>query len=60
MSDRCRMKMVPDDELALKIIIWGCENELEKIRENAGPYTLKWLDEKLEIHEWAEDDEEQI
>ena len=56
MTDKCRVKIIPDDKLAIKIIVWGCEKELEKIREKAGDFTNKWLDEKIEYHDWSEDE----
>ena len=58
MTARCKMKIVPDDKLGFKLIVKGCEKELEEIREKAGDFTNKWLDEKIEYHEWSENDEE--
>ena len=58
MTDRCKMKIVPHDTLGFKLIVKGCEKEPEEIREKAGDFTNKWLDEKIEYHEWSENDEE--
>ena len=57
-NKRCKVEIKPDDNLGLKLIIWGCEEELKAIREIAGGFTMKWLDEKIEHHEWSENDEE--
>ena len=57
MSDRCKVKIVPDEKLGFKLIIKGCETELEEIRKKTGAYTQKWVDERTEIHEWIDDEE---
>jgi hypothetical protein len=58
MTDRCRIELVPDDDLAIKLVVYGCEDKMKKIKEKAGSFTSKWLDERIEQHEWHDTDEE--
>ena len=58
MADRCKVTIVPDDTLGFKLIIKGCEKQLEQIRKTSQPFTQRWVDEHSEYHDWSEDDEE--
>ena len=57
-NKQCKVEIKPDDKLGFKLFIKGCEKEMKEIRENSGGFTMKWLDEKIEHHEWSENEEE--